>query len=356
MMRATVEKVINNAYGLSHTNDGKALFIPYTVDGDVIDCTITDERKNFAYATLDQVITPSPFRVEPLCPHYTICGGCDMLNISREHELEIKQKWIDSDFRRFSDLIKIHTIINKNDISYRSRAKFSISNESRGFLKQLSSEVVNIDFCPLLTDILNEILAKIKPHKNLKSGEVDTTTVLENSPIIRIGGKTIEADNTVFFQQNRTVALAIVEYLKANIGGQTVYDFYGGVGFFSSFLEDNFDVCCIESNKNAEKFARKNLKNARFYSSPTEDAAKFLKKKADTSIVDPPRSGMTAKAIKTVSSLTNSKMIYVSCDYKTALRDLKEFEKYSFKAMEVTPFDMFPRTSHLECVILLVKN
>lgn len=361
-MRVTIEKVINNAYGLSHTKDGKALFVPYTVDGDIVECTVTDERKSFAYALQDEVVTPSLFRVKPICPHYTICGGCDMLHISREHELSIKNRWIEEDFSRFSaassisKAIKIHTIFNKNDTSYRSRAKFSISSESRGFLKHSSNEVVNIDSCPLLTDGLNAILQKIKPHKNLKDGEVDTTTVLEGSPLISVGSKTIEADNTVFFQQNRDIALAIAEYIQSKVQGKIVYDFYGGVGFFSSFLEDDYDVSCIESNKSAEKFAHRNLKKARFYSLPTEDAKKCLKKRSDTSIVDPPRSGMTVKAIKTVSSLTNARIIYISCDYKTALRDLKEFEKCGFRVIEVTPFDMFPRTAHLETCVLLGRK
>lgn len=355
-MRVTVEKIINNAYGLSHTDEGKALFIPYAVDGDILECSVTDERKNFSFAKIDEVLTPSKYRKSPICPYYGICGGCDMLHIDYSHTLRIKEEWIKNDFSHFSNLIKIHTIINKNDISYRSRAKFSVSSTAKGFLKKNSKEVVNIEKCILLTNGLNEILSQINPRKGLKNDEVITTTVLEGSPKFKVGEKAINADNTVFFQQNRDIALSIAEYITKNISGIKVYDFYGGVGFFSSFLEDSgYDVSCIESNENCKKFATFNLKKSRFYSLSTEDATKVINNKCDTSVVDPPRVGMTKKAVKTVSSLTREKIIYVSCDYKTAIRDLEEFKKYGFIAREVTPFDMFPYTSHLECVILLDK-
>lgn len=324
-MLLTIEKLINNAYGLSHTSDGKTIMVPYTAPNDTVDVSITDDKKNYAFAKLNKVITPSPYRITPICKYYTICGGCDMLHVSHECEIQAKKEWLKSDFKRDVE------IVYGDFEHYRSRVRFSYDNGKKGFKKRLSNEVVNIDSCPLLSENINQ----------------NTFTV---------GNKTFTIDDTVFFQANREIALKIAEYIKDNTNGSIIYDFYGGVGFFSSFLEDNYnDITCIEENKNASKFAKLNLKKTRFITSSTENATKYLKSKCDTSIVDPPRVGMTKKAIKTVSTLTNKRAIYVSCDYKTALRDIKEFESFNFHLSSVLAFNMFPRTHHLEVVSILDK-
>lgn len=324
-MRLTIEKIINNAYGLSHDN-GKVVLTPYTADGDVVDVTVVEDKKNLTFAKLDRVVTPSEFRIEPICKYYTICGGCDMLHIRKEHEVNVKKEWLKCDFKRDVELI------TGEFLHYRSRARFSSNDGTQAFKKRLSNESVEVENCPLL------------------SGDVNKNTFM-------VGDKQFTIDESVFFQANREIAHKIAMYIKGNIKGESIYDFYGGVGFFSSFLEDDYnDITVIEENKNAKKFAYINLKKSRFIASSTENATKYLKIKAGTSIVDPPRVGMTPKAIKAVTTLTKSRVIYVSCDYKTQLRDIKEFEKYGFALDSVVAFNMFPRTHHLETVCILERE
>ena len=79
----------------------------------------------------------------------------------------------------------------------------------------------------------------------------------------------------------------------------------------------------------------------------------FLQKKADTIIVDPPRSGMSKKAIKNLLSYKSERVIYISCSYINAIRDIKDMTGYKIES--ITPFDMFPKTHHTETVVVMSK-
>lgn len=328
MLRLTIEKVLNNAHGLSHLTSGKAVMIPYTLDGDEVEVEVEKETSSYAVATLKNVVSPSVFRTEPICKYYTVCGGCDMLHISREHELTLKEEWVKNDFKRAfkSDEINIENIVFGKDQKYRSKVRYSLDGDALGFKKRKSSEVVNIENCPLVSD--------------------ETIT-----NVVCVGGKTFHLEENVFFQNNIEIAERLAYFVRDNVVGSVVYDFYSGVGFFSSFLESDHIVTAVEGNPTCKKFAKQNLKNAHFIESSIEDVTKFLKKTPDTIIIDPPRSGLSKKAIKNVLSYNAKRVIYISCSYVNAIRDIKEMKEYSI--LRVVPFDMFPKTHHVEVAVVL---
>ena len=330
MLKLTIEKVLNNAYGLSHLDSGKAVMIPYTVTGDEIQAEIEKETSSYCIAKLQNIIKPSSFRVQPNCKYYTICGGCDMLHISREYELFLKQSWIKNDAERaFKDSkFTLNDIVYARDTEYRYKVRYSQDGDAKGFKKRGSTEVVNIDSCPL----------------------VSKQTILDS---VTVGGKTFHLSPSVFFQNNLEIAKKIAYFILENIVGNVVYDFYAGVGFFSSFIEDKYIVTAVEGNPECKKYAHQNLKFAHYIESGIEDVHKYLKKKADTIIVDPPRSGMSKKAIKNLLSYKSERVIYISCSYINAIRDIKEMTGYKIES--ITPFDMFPKTHHVETVVLMSR-
>ena len=112
--------------------------------------------------------------------------------------------------------------------------------------------------------------------------------------------------------------------------------------------------------KDAEQNAINNgITNAEFICSDAENAANQLEQnglKPDVIIVDPPRKGCGEELVKTIVKMKPDRVVYVSCDPATLARDLKTFDLLGYKAKEVTPVDMFPRTAHVETVVLLRRK
>ena len=100
------------------------------------------------------------------------------------------------------------------------------------------------------------------------------------------------------------------------------------------------------------------IENARFICGDDSDAAFQLEKeglKPDCVILDPPRKGCGEELVKTISRMSPSRVVYVSCDPATLARDLKFFTENGYTPKEITPCDMFSGTSHVESVALLTK-
>ena len=107
------------------------------------------------------------------------------------------------------------------------------------------------------------------------------------------------------------------------------------------------------------------IQNASFYAGDASEAAKLLapaeqkrgeKIKPDIVIFDPPRGGTTEELIEHISSLSPRKIVYISCNPATLARDMVVFKKYGYLGTEVTPFDLFPLTGHVESVVCLTRQ
>ena len=159
-----------------------------------------------------------------------------------------------------------------------------------------------------------------------------------------------------FFQVNINTCMKLYSKIKDYVGvNKKVLDLYCGTGAIGIFVNDNNEVLGVELNKFAIEDANKNkelnnLKNVDFICG---DSAIDIKDfNPNIVIVDPPRSGLSKKTIDNIIKMSPNKIIYVSCDPMTLVRDLNVLsEKYNID--EVTPFDMFPNTMHVECLTIL---
>lgn len=146
-------------------------------------------------------------------------------------------------------------------------------------------------------------------------------------------------------------------------GKEVVLDAYCGIGTISLIVSKKAkSVIGVELNKDAVKDAirnakRNNIKNARFYN---DDAGDFMvnlareKQSIDTVFMDPPRSGSDEKFLSSLIKLMPKKIIYISCNPVTQVRDLKYLTKHGYLVKEIQPVDMFPQTFHVECVSQLI--
>lgn len=168
-----------------------------------------------------------------------------------------------------------------------------------------------------------------------------------------------------FYQVNNAqteVLYAKTAELAQLSGGEVVWDLYCGIGTIGQYVAKNVKkIVGIEVVEQAIENAKENAKlnkiqNAKYYCGTAEDIAPRLKgEKPDVVILDPPRKGCEESLLKTVAAVGAKKLVYVSCKPSTLARDLRILEDLGYKTEALQPIDLFPRTSHVECVAQLCR-
>jgi 23S rRNA (uracil1939-C5)-methyltransferase len=354
--------------GIGRIND-KIIFIPNTIPGEIVNIKVTKDKKKFMEGEVINFIKESPYRVKDLCPYYETCGGCDLLHIPYSEQLKYKQDKVNNIIKRYvGDNIKINDIIPSDNIyHYRNKVTYHIDGKNIGFYEKKSNKIVTIDKCLLLDKCLNEY--QVDSINNRKEIVLRTNVkeVLDNNKnkiLINIGKYKYKVSLEAFFQVNTNVTYKMYEKIKeyANAtNNDYVLDLYCGTGTIGIYVSDTCkEVLGIEINEQAIKDANdnkelNNITNIKFVAS---DVAKVIDKlgfNPSIILVDPPRAGLDNKTINEIIKMNPSRIVYTSCDPMTLARDLKILkEAYSIK--EITPFDMFPNTYHVENVCLLERN
>ena len=170
---------------------------------------------------------------------------------------------------------------------------------------------------------------------------------------ITINGRRLPVSNKVFFQSNLILLPQLIDYVVSLTEGPGVMDLYSGVGTFSAYLEDRFDVTAVEINKFCLSLAKSHLKNTQFFTSPVEKWK--TSQKVDTIIVDPPRTGLERSVPALISSFGAQRLIYVSCFLPTLKRDLGRLKALGWSVEKARLFDFYPNSPHVECVILMSR-
>ena len=180
-------------------------------------------------------------------------------------------------------------------------------------------------------------------------------------------GVNVRLSPFAFYQINHDIAEKLYNKVKeyANPKGKSVIDLYCGAGTIGLSLCDTAkSVTGVEIIKEAVEDAIINAKenginNAEFICADAKSAAEMLarkEEKADIVIVDPPRKGCESELLHTIAEdFSPERIVYVSCDPATLARDIKILNELGYNPQEYTVFDMFPRTSHVETVVLMSK-
>lgn len=173
-MLLTIEKLIYGGDGLARVpatespaekhGRGKAVFVPFVLEGERIEARLTEQKPGFARATVDHIVEFSPHRVQPECPYFTRCGGCHYQHASYEHQLEIKEAILRETLRRTAKLeldrpIQVHPSPPWN---YRNRSRLQIRTRPEfvlGYFKQASQEVLEVEQCPISSPLINRGIA-----------------------------------------------------------------------------------------------------------------------------------------------------------------------------------------------------
>ena len=328
--------------------EGKAVFIPFTIDGEAVSAEIVREKKQFAEAELVDLREPSPHRAQPQCPYFGRCGGCAYQHIDYEHQLAIKFRQVRDVLQRIGKLkdVPMRPIV-PSALSYGYRNRITVHAEDGvvGFFRRDSHRLIDIEQCPISMDEVNRALADLRAHR------------------VADGHYTLRAADgpRVFSQTNDAVANALRDLITKLIpdGQQLLIDAYCGAGFFAKALLDKFErVIGIDWDRFAIDTARQTATGKEIYVAGDIDVElrNALQQSAGNAvlIVDPPATGLGAGARQAIVDLAPASVIYVSCNPATLARDLKELQE-KFRIESVTPLDMFPQTAEIEVVVHLVK-
>jgi 23S rRNA (uracil1939-C5)-methyltransferase len=333
---------------------GKAIFVPYTIEGELVSAEIVREKKQFAEAEVVEVKESSPHRVTPECPYFGHCGGCAYQHIDYEHQLAIKWRQVRNVLQRIGKLrdIPLRPIIpSPKQYEYRNRITVHVQNGVIGFFRRDSHRLIDIERCPISCGEVNRALTELR-ERNPRDGHYTLRA---------------SASRRVFSQTNNEVADAlrnlIVDLVPLDQG--LLIDAYCGSGFFAKALLNKFErVVGIDWDKFAIAAARENATEKEIYiaGDVEEELARsdgFLavgnglqrlgSRRSLSLIIDPPTTGVSANARKAIVNLAPTTLIYVSCNPATLARDLKELQE-KFTIHSVTPLDMFPQTAEIEVV------
>lgn len=238
-------------------------------------------------------------------------------------------------------------VINGNDIPNREAFVLAMKNA----FENLKSVQLNVNKAKT-----NVILGK----KNITIfGSDYITDVLMNK-------KFVVSPNS-FYQVNHDGCEKLYSIAKKEAGltgEETLVDIYCGAGTIGLSLADDAKMLYgIEIVEDAVENAKTNAKlngvtNAEFILADAFEGAKILEEKgvkADVVVLDPPRKGCQKELIELVAKMEPKRIVYVSCDPATLSRDIAVFDELGFKTQHITPVDMFPRTTHVECVVLMSK-
>ncbi len=384
------EKLDHFGRGLGHVF-GKIIFVPNLLPNEEALVKIVLDKKKYLVGEVIKLVKISCDRIVSKCG-YENCG-CAIKNLNYPKTLEFKKYKVTEILKRYCgtfDVVK--EIIPSDSIyGYRNKITLKVKDGKIGYFKNGTNDLIEIDGCMLAGKHINEIIGILKKCDLSKvreviikdfgevmiiiDGDMDidllkkkATSIYMNEKLIygseniiaNLGNFKFYVSKDAFFQVNSEVALKlynkVLEYLSFK---GSVLDLYCGTGTISLFLSKYFDkVIGIEINEEAIKCANLNKKlndidNVSFICGDVSKKIHDLK--ADSIVVDPPRSGLTKEGIRDILKIGPERFVYVSCDPMTLARDLKIFkEKYEVK--EVTLFDMFPWTYHVESVVLCVKR
>lgn len=163
-IRVTVESMAFKGYGVARI-DGKVLFIPYTVTGDEAWVEIIEEKRSYSLGRLKKILVPSLWRVEPPCPSFGQCGGCQWQHIDYSTQGELKKEILKEGLKRLGGLKEIPSIAVASSLrpyGYRARVQLKVKGKVIGYYQERSHHIVDIDHCPISHPLINRMIRALR--------------------------------------------------------------------------------------------------------------------------------------------------------------------------------------------------
>lgn len=398
----TLEKLTYGGESMGRLPDGRAVFVPFGLPNEVVKIRLTQEKQNFARGEILEILQFSKERIEAKCKHFTKCGGCHYQHLTYENQLKAKTDILRDQLQRIGKIENppVQTMIpSPQEWNYRNHMQFHLTDEGKlGFINSNGNSAFAIEECHLPENSIDSFWKELNFESNLNiervsirngdehdlmlilespetpeieiESDVSVIHVSENHPVviagqehtfIKILDKDFKVSANSFFQVNTKMAEKMVEHLITQLpitqSQITLLDMYCGVGLFSKFFASKVQkVIGIESSPSACEdfvFNLDEFDNVDLYEGTAEEILpKLVGQIANLTycIVDPPRAGVEKHALDGIINLKPQVIAYVSCDPSTLARDSAKLINGGYTLKQVTPFDLFPQTYHIESI------
>lgn len=417
------------------------------ITGQKVKAIVKKARSEKAEVKLLEVVENSPIETEETCAHFGQCGGCSILSVPYEKQLEIKAEQVlklfeEQDISGF-EFLGIEG--SPDERVYRNKMEYTFGDEVKGgpltlgmHKKGRHLDIITVDDCRLVDEDFIKVLTstveyfeqKNLPYYRINSHQgflrnlvvrkgVNTNQLMVNivtttqedfdmteykDMILNLGTKAevVSILHTIndgladavncdelrvlhgrdyieevvlglrfkispfsFFQTNTKGAEKLYTIAREFVGdheGKVLFDLYSGTGTIGQVMAsaakqvygiELIEEAVVAANQNAKL---NGLDNCEFIAGDVAKVVKNLDAKPDLIVVDPPRPGVHKDAIRDISGFGAKEIVYISCNPKTLVLDLKGFEAYGYKVEKVKLMDMFPNTPHVETVCLLSRN
>jgi 23S rRNA (uracil1939-C5)-methyltransferase len=380
-----IEKLVFGGYGLGRDDSGVVL-ISGVAEGETVEFEEDGLKGGARTGRAVKIVDPSPLRREPPCPCFGECGGCDWLYLSYDEQVRCKKDIFIDCIKRIGkfDCPRDVEVFTANEFGYRIRAqvKVDLRNNAAGFFRKKSNEVVRVEGCPLLDGRLNGVLAglnggminKIAPagrsdkyrdgvsSVNVLAGDrVASSPVIDGltgaSAEISVSGIKFLAGGGSFFQSNGFLLETLGRWASGLLGGGYCLDLYGGIGFFSLMLADDFEeIVLVENVAGQVRAAERNfgINGRRHIKAVLADVERdgldkiAGARRIDCVVVDPPRPGLVKAVRKWLLDAAPRHILYVSCNPSTFARDAGTLLGGGYELTKLALFDLYPNTHHIE--------
>jgi 23S rRNA (uracil1939-C5)-methyltransferase/tRNA (uracil-5-)-methyltransferase len=389
-VEVTVESLTNLGMGVARV-DGWVVMVPFVIPGEVVKARIYRNFQNYSDADLVEVVKPSPDRVEPRCPLYQKCGGCQYQHMTYARQLKEKTGHVEELMQKLGEIDHPVELSHGSPKEYNYRSKLTPHYERPakdgsqpiGFLQYgRRNQIIDVEQCPIATEAINAALPEAREEARRAGGkkrrqrggtllmrEVLEGVVTDPQEIVseRVGDYTFQFKAGEFFQNNPFILPEMVEHVAREAsmeGARFLVDAYCGVGLFALSTSKSFELSAgVEISEPAVRWAQANaticnIKNVRFVIGKAEAIFNGLKFSGEETavVIDPPRKGCDASFRQQLMQFRPKRIVYVSCDPATQARDLKEFVEAGYDITLIQPFDLFPHTRHIENVVSLTLS
>jgi 23S rRNA (uracil1939-C5)-methyltransferase len=369
---------------------------------------LTEEKRGFARGELVEILEISPQRITPRCIHFGICGGCHYQHLPYEEQLNAKTEILRDQLTRIGKIENPPVqkmIASPSPWNYRNHVQFHLTEDGKlGYVKAQGSEVFAATECHLPEGVLNTVWPQLEfepgtsiERVSLRAGkDDDSILILESgSPeapeleieacisvahvfeentvviagndhiVITVLGRDFRVSAASFFQVNTAMAGKMVNHLITHLPiteSDMLLDIYCGAGLFSAFFAPKCErAIVIESSPSAcEDFAFNldEFDNVELYEGLAEEILPEIGGRIGNptyALVDPPRAGLEKQVVDGILKLMPQVIAYVSCDPSTLARDAARLINGGYRLKDVTPFDLFPQTYHIESISLFER-
>lgn len=399
-------KLTQMAHGgsaIGRPKSGGLLFVPFGIPGETVQVSVVKDKGRYAEGRIDKVVTPSPDRVTPRCPHFGICGGCHFQHMAYERQLTLKRELVRDQLERLGGLKNVRvqpTLPHPTPWGYLTDVELSpVEEAGLGFWSPSEQRVIAIESCPIIHPRLQQVwqdidlvlpglrkltlrlggdeeevlaaleideveppeleadfplsVAIVLPDKTAASliGDLFVVKVVKERPFRLSPGITFQPSPAAA----ALVADTVLAYAKLT-GSETVVEPFSGVGMLTAFLAERARaVVAIEMNEDAVADTAVNLDdldNVSLYEGWLEEVLPVLDVAPQVVVVNPPASGLTRAGMEAVVEKRPLRLIYVSSDLATLARDGKHLHRAGYRLTEIQPIDTRPQTFHIETVSL----